>query len=747
MTFLDALKQQTDEKYLTLLDGKTQPLTTDITVASCEEYKTKNDNFHQRLRQEEASVQEALVTVQTAVQDRLNREHQARVAAELAEKKRLEKLEQERLAAERAEQERIRQIEEARLAAERAEKEKIEAAKRAEREKLEAEKRAEREKLEAVKRAEREKIEAEKRAVRMADEAARRKKQKIRNTVIGIVVLAAIIVGIIFMVKGRIAKYSVDNICITVTSKTVDTGYYQKGVNFTLIFQVENKSSMDVQQIVGNFKIYNAKGDCLLADTVTLNGTLNPGNIQEYTVNFSMSDTPKNIEIYETPLSGLKMTYQLTAVTYEEDNIKEYEDSTVKILCDTQPASDGKTSSGGNSQPVGTTPGDPDAQAYEDALALYNQGAYADAAPLFEALGDYKDSYDYYQASIYHNALQLYADKKYNEAITALNSIPEYPDSTEQIQTILSDLGAQAENLAHTGDYAGAAARLEVLDIELQQYTMYAAYNYAKEGHFDLAVQSGLQVVILPEGVETIPDNYFKTSPQNSCITTVVLPSTLKSIGASAFAGCATLTEITIPEGVTSIGDSAFTSCEGLTSVKFASTIQSIGNHAFRYCSGLTAVTLPVSLETLGQYAFAQCSGLQKVSMPTGPKEICNNAFEYCESLTEVTIGNGTEVIGSYVFYYCDMLETVLLPNSLKEIVNNAFYHCTALTEITIPGQVTEIDKNVFAECTALKNIYFVNPTGWFREGLFEQDFSDPAKNAQKLVTHSDNTFTRSDVN
>ena len=52
-------------------------------------------------------------------------------------------------------------------------------------------------------------------------------------------------------------------------------------------------------------------------------------------------------------------------------------------------------------------------------------------------------------------------------------------------------------------------------------------------------------------------------------MTSLTLPSTLTSIGNSAFRECIKITNVTIPPNVTSIGVSAFSGCIGLKTVQF----------------------------------------------------------------------------------------------------------------------------------------------------------------------------------
>ena len=88
-------------------------------------------------------------------------------------------------------------------------------------------------------------------------------------------------------------------------------------------------------------------------------------------------------------------------------------------------------------------------------------------------------------------------------------------------------------------------------------------------------------------------------------ITSVVIPSTVKSIGESAFENNQ-LTEVTIPSSVTSIGSYAFHSNK-LTSITLLDGVVSIGENAF---SGnkLTKLTIPSSVTSIERGAFYKVS-------------------------------------------------------------------------------------------------------------------------------------------
>lgn len=108
---------------------------------------------------------------------------------------------------------------------------------------------------------------------------------------------------------------------------------------------------------------------------------------------------------------------------------------------------------------------------------------------------------------------------------------------------------------------------------------------------------------------------------------------------------------------VTSVDDAAF-QYQQLTSVSLPSTIKSIGKNAFANNS-LTSITLPTSLETIGEGAFSY-NDIKHVSFPNGLKTIGAQAFYYNMNLYDLWIPSSVESIGDMAFFLCMKLGTII---------------------------------------------------------------------------------------
>lgn len=269
-----------------------------------------------------------------------------------------------------------------------------------------------------------------------------------------------------------------------------------------------------------------------------------------------------------------------------------------------------------------------------------------------------------------------------------------------------------------------------------------------RTGKFDAVIGAetfmnckSLQSVVIPSNYSTIKENAFlgctalesvtikrsdyafaNQSIENSAfrdctmLTNISLPTTLNSIGAYAFYGCAVET-LKIPEGVTDISYGAFAESPNLTDVTLPTTLTNIGasstsfKGAFENCLKLQKVTFRqgTSDAVIGAETFMSCRSLNSVTIPGNYTNIREKAFLGCTALKSFTLkksefGYANQTIEHEAFRDCTALKSISLPTTLKSIGPYAFFGCAA-SELIIPDGVTSIAYGAFSECPDLAKV------------------------------------------
>jgi hypothetical protein len=182
---------------------------------------------------------------------------------------------------------------------------------------------------------------------------------------------------------------------------------------------------------------------------------------------------------------------------------------------------------------------------------------------------------------------------------------------------------------------------------------------------------AGCNGTTIPEGVERIARDAFVGAER---LKKLVLPASLKEIGASAFVKAA-IEEIDIPEGVTKL--EAYT---------------------FQYCENLHKVTLPQSLTSIGHAALSHCA-YKELDIPNSVTHIEDYACDCCEYLETLTIGSGVRHIGYAAFEGCRKLSKVVshIPaDSLFVIDSSTFNNISPDCILYVPRGAKKAYQNTF---------------------------------------------------
>ncbi|MBR1554534.1 MAG: leucine-rich repeat domain-containing protein [Oscillospiraceae bacterium] len=162
-----------------------------------------------------------------------------------------------------------------------------------------------------------------------------------------------------------------------------------------------------------------------------------------------------------------------------------------------------------------------------------------------------------------------------------------------------------------------------------------------------------------------------KTFCRNQTIRKLLIPSTIRKIGASAFSR--SQIEICIfADGLEILPERAFSACRNLKKIHLPKTLHEIGESAFAGCRNLKYVHFPFVCWKIQNHAFAY-SGLEGFSIEAPPQRVRNgNAFRFTplEKNHELIIGNhvdfpqksGKNYKGRYVLLVGQKVKEIAVP-------------------------------------------------------------------------------------
>lgn len=151
-------------------------------------------------------------------------------------------------------------------------------------------------------------------------------------------------------------------------------------------------------------------------------------------------------------------------------------------------------------------------------------------------------------------------------------------------------------------------------------------------------------------------------------------------------------TKITVPsmykgKPVTVIGERAFYDCSQITEIILPNTLKEIGASAFGYCTSLNKIEIPSCTRVL-DYAFSGCTALKEITLPDGIVSLGSYLFENCNSLKKVTVLSGA--VQQNTFTKSVAIEEIILGENVSSVAQNTFASCSALKYLTMPN----VDEN-----------------------------------------------------
>lgn len=161
---------------------------------------------------------------------------------------------------------------------------------------------------------------------------------------------------------------------------------------------------------------------------------------------------------------------------------------------------------------------------------------------------------------------------------------------------------------------------------------------------------TSLTSVTIPPSVTSIEGVAFQYC---TSLTNVTIPASVTAIIATAFSTCTSLTHFEVDSGNTNFSsDGCILYNKNKTEIccyptvpghyTIPSSITSIGFSAFCGCKSLTSLTIPASVTSIGMYAFTDCTSLTSITIfATTPPTVDTNLGSNI-SLTRITVPKGS---------------------------------------------------------------------------------------------------------
>ncbi len=297
------------------------------------------------------------------------------------------------------------------------------------------------------------------------------------------------------------------------------------------------------------------------------------------------------------------------------------------------------------------------------------------------------------------------------------------------------------------------------------EYHLYAIWNEGTEGLLFRRDGTGYSVVGYSGTLTdiTVPSKYrgltvthivASAFANNTTVHSIVLPNSIQSIDANAFAGCSSIESMTLPfvglqkqEKNSSddaypigliFGRDNYSGSIGTEQRYYAYNGVGYQNFSGTFYIPASLKSVTITDNSIPAYAFYNCEGINSIILSDNVEFVGNDAFYNCNNLICNEYGNAyylgsannkyvvlvkaksidistceihanTRIIASRAFEGSTSFDKLTISDNVKYIGSYAFSNCSALTQISWGNSIEFIGKSAFSGCRSLNDLTLPN--------------------------------------
>ncbi|ELP94923.1 hypothetical protein EIN_250170 [Entamoeba invadens IP1] len=215
----------------------------------------------------------------------------------------------------------------------------------------------------------------------------------------------------------------------------------------------------------------------------------------------------------------------------------------------------------------------------------------------------------------------------------------------------------------------------------------------------------GITSLTLPSGLKTLP---YKVFYNVKSLRIIESPVNEIEIEDYALYGCDSLAKHPkfVPAQTASLCERYLVNFCQLKSIEVKNNIKALSLRNYANCTSLTKVILPNSVTFINDYAFIGCSNLRDISFSKSVVFGTHLCFANLPFLNEIRLPTTLTKIRNFMFKNCKSLSFIDIPTSIQKICDMSFHNCSSLTDLVIPASVTKFGVLCFKGCSSLTSLH-----------------------------------------